>query len=458
MKEFNDRGNVERFVDRYAATVRYTDGWGWMVYRQGTWERCEVGPIEQVTETMDAIEEEIKEEMDEETQVAIRRWRHKCLSAGRIEAVMRLGRGSAALRADAESFDRDPLLLNCKNGIIDLKTGDLRIHSPEHYCTGATGCMYVADAKAPTWDKFMKETCCGDEELVRELQESVGYSLTGLTSERAIFILHGTGANGKSVFLDTINELMGGYAAVMPPEALMVRRGSATIPNDVAMMRGKRMVVTSESEEGSQLAIHMVKMMTGDHKLTARFLHHEFFTFVPKFKIWFATNHMPRLRSVDDAIRARIRRVPFQNVVPRAEQDTELLYKLKEELPGILNWAVEGCLMWQARGRRLSQAKISFEASQSYMESQDRLGRFLEECVVFDEAARTASRDLYTAYTRWCENEEKCRPLGHKAFSMAMQEQKSLEVVKTGGVKYWLYVELRPDSAASLNPQREWYA
>jgi putative DNA primase/helicase len=265
----------------------------------------------------------------------------------------------------------------------------------------------------------------------------VGYSLTGDTREQVLFLLHGSGANGKSTFLEVIQALLGEYALQTPAETLVQKQGEG-IPNDVARLKGARFVAASETEEGKRLAEGMVKKMTGGDVLTARFLHQEYFEFKPEFKLFLATNHKPLIRGTDHAIWRRIRLIPFQVQIPDAEKDKALPEKLKAERSGILTWALEGCRSWQQEG--LSTPAEVLQATEAYRDEMDILKDFLESCCIEKAEAEAKVSDLYAAYVAWCEANGE-RPLTQRAFGMKLSER-GLGQRRTKVARYWVGIGL----------------
>ena len=253
------------------------------------------------------------------------------------------------LTVPQREWDRDPMLLGVENGVLDLRIGQPIDPDRRHYISRNVATRYIADATAPLWCAFLDRIMDGDLAMIAFLQRAVGYSLTGSTREQCMFIAHGPGANGKSVFLHTLRELVGDYGRDCPAETLLAKRDQA-INNDVARLASARLVCAVETEDGKRFAESLVKALTGGDTITARFLHREFFEFVPQFKLWLATNHKPTIRGDDHAIWRRIRLIPFAVTIPEAEQDGDLGAKLAEERAGILKWAVEAASPGSATG------------------------------------------------------------------------------------------------------------
>ena len=270
-------------------------------------------------------------------------------SVTRIAAMLSLARSEPGIPVRPDDLDRDIWLFNCLNGTLDLRSGELRPHRREDLITRIAPVAYDPTAECSKWNTFLKRIMDGNDDLVAFLRRAVGYSLTGSTSERCIFILYGGGKNGKTVFIEAVRMLFGEwYAARTPTQTLMAKRGDA-IPNDVARLKGARFVSACETGEGKVLDEAAVKDMTGGDRIAARFMRAEWFEFTPHFKIFLSTNHKPRIIGRDDAIWDRIRLVPFEVRISDNERRPmdELLAEFRAELPGILAWAVKGCMEWQ---------------------------------------------------------------------------------------------------------------
>jgi putative DNA primase/helicase len=295
-------------------------------------------------------------------------------------------------------FDKDEWLLNLQNGTLDLRTATLRPHNRNDSITKLSPIEYVSDAVCPQWNKFLAEITDGNLEFVGYLQRAVGYSLTGITNEQALFLLCGRGANGKTVFLETVRFILGDYAASANFESFIQTRSGA-IRSDLARLNGARFVTATESESGQQLAEAVVKQMTGSDTVTVRFLYSENFEFRPEFKLWLATNHRPRITGHDDGIWRRLRVLDFTVSIQKADQDRQLLEKLKLEGPGILNWALSGLSDWTAYG--LSEPPAVISASSAYRQDEDVIQHFLEARCVQASHAETRAGLLYFTYKNW---------------------------------------------------------
>lgn len=399
-RHLSDDGNAHRLVDQHGRDIRYVGAWGWLVWDGCRWLRDETGVATALArETVQTIYQEALEEEDKARRKAVNAWAFRSEAAARIEAMVRLARADRKIAVEPEVFDADPWQLNCPNGVLDLRTGDLRPHKRDDMLTKVTGVRYNPEAACPRWMSFL-EKIMPDEEVREFLRRAVGYSLSGITREKIMIMLHGTGDNGKTVFLETVRAVMGDYA-MGTPSATLVNRKADAIPNDVARLRGARFVTASETREGAQLASEFIKEITGGDKITARFMRAEWFEFTPEFKLWLATNHPPVITDFGDAIWRRMRLIPFTVAVPKAEQIPRdvLLEGFMQEAAGILNWAVAGCLAWQNDG--LKEPTAVMLATETYRDDMDWFGEFIHECCVAEESAITPTMNLYDVFRRW---------------------------------------------------------
>ncbi len=328
-------------------------------------------------------------------------------------------------------------MLNVANGTLDLKTRQLRPHRPEDLLTKLAPVRFDPEAVCPRWLAFLDRVLAGNEKVIGFLQRAVGSALTGDAEDQVIFILYGTGANGKSTFLKTIAALLGEYACWAAAETFLVKRSDGP-RNDVARLRGARFVASTETEEGAKLAEALVKRLTGD-VVTARFLYQEEFEYQPSYKIFLGVNHRPRITGTDHAIWRRIRLVPFTVTIPEEEWDSNLGDTLKTELSRILNWALAGCAAWQAEGLDTPEAVRT--ATQGYRAAEDVLAAFFEECAVIGPDRSVAAGRFYTAYSGWAKDAGE-KPISKKAFGMALGER-GFTARQVHARRMWLGVGLR---------------
>ena len=282
---------------------------------------------------------------------------------------------------------------------VDLRTGQTYAPQREDYCTKAAPCE--PGGECPQWWEFLERVTDGNCELESYLQRVVGYCLTGLTSEHVLFFLYGTGANGKTVFINTVAGMMGDYAITAPMQMFLASPVERH-PTELAMLRGARLVVASETEDGRRWSEAKIKALTGGDRIAARFMRQDFFEFTPQFKLMIAGNHKPSLRSVDEAIRRRIHLIPFTVTIPPQQRDHQLSDKLRAEWPGILSWAIEGCLEWQQTG--LAPPQIVRAATDDYLAEEDALKLWLEDCAeTAAEWAFERKANLFASWKAWAE-------------------------------------------------------
>ena len=256
-------------------------------------------------------------------------WAIKSQDRRRLDAMIALAKSDAPIPARAADFDADPWLLNVQNGVLNLRTGELMPHAPEHLCSKLAPVTFDAGAHCPTWHAFLHRIFAGDAELIDYLQRWLGYCLTGQVSEQYLHALWGSGANGKSVLIGTVLALLGDYGATAAPELLLARDGKH--PTEVADLQGRRFVCSVETDEGRRLAEAAVKSLTGGDTVKARRMHENFWEFSPTHKLALVTNHKPKVTGTDHAIWRRLRLIPFEVTIPDAEQDKTLPAKLQAE-------------------------------------------------------------------------------------------------------------------------------
>jgi len=379
------------FTRRYHRDWRYVAGWGkWLVWDGQRWR------TEDTLAATDLIRSVCR-------QTAVRadnpKVAAKLASAGTVGGVERLARADRRHAATTDEWDADPWLLNTPGGVVDLKTGRMRPHERADRMTKITTATPSGDCS--TWRQFIDEVTGGDKELQSYLQRMVGYALTGSTQEHALFFLYGTGANGKSVFVNTLATILGDYATNAPMDTFMETRTDRH-PTDMAGLRGARFVAAIETEQGKRWAESKLKNLTGGDKISARFMRQDFFEFFPQFKLFVAGNHKPAIRNIDEAMKRRLHLIPFTITVPPERRDKNLQQKLLAERDGILAWAVQGCLDWQRHGR-LSPPQRVVDATEEYFEAEDALGRWLDERCVREANAKSLTAELFNDWKPWAE-------------------------------------------------------
>jgi len=389
---WSDDALALRFTERHEHDLRFVNLWGrWLIWNGQRWQTDET---QHAIELARRIAREASAEIIDDKGPA--RLAASVASAKTVAAIERLARADRRHASVTDDWDADPWLLNTPGGTIDLSTGRMRAHARADRITKITA---VAPGGAcPAWLAFLDRVFAGDNALVAFARRMLGYSLTGSIRDHALFFLYGTGGNGKGVFLNTWAAILGDYAKVATMETFTASHGERH-STDVAMLRGARAVIAQETEEGQRWAEARIKAMTGGDAISARFMRQDNFTFTPTFKLMIAGNHKPSLRSVDEAVRRRFNLVPFTITIPKAERDPTLPERLKSEWPGILAWAIEGCLEWQRIG--LAPPPAVQAATASYLADEDTIGLFLAERCIDDPNATVEVKDLFAAWTEW---------------------------------------------------------
>lgn len=387
--EFSDEALALTFAARHEHELRYVAPWSrWFVWSEGRWQQ------EDTLLALDLARTVCRKAAAGCNENS----RGRISSAKTVAAVASLARSDRRLAATVNQWDADPWLLNTPGGVVDLRTGDCRPHDPADYMTKITAVAPEGDCQR--WRAFLHRVTGGDRDLQLYLQRLAGYSLTGSTREHVLPFAHGSGGNGKGVFIRALAGAIGDYHKTAPIETFAASTGDRH-PTELAMLRGARLVTAQETEEGRRWAEAKIKMLTGGDRISARFMRADFFEFEPQFTLLIAGNHKPGLRSVDQAIRRRFHLIPFTVTISPEERDEELDDKLRAEWGGILRWAIDGCLAWQRDGLR--PPEIVLDATEKYLEGQDAFGAWLEECCELDPNAWTPRTELFTSWQKWAE-------------------------------------------------------
>ena len=388
---FSEDAIALRFTEIHGDDLRYVAPWGkWLIWDGQRWA------FDSTVAVFGLARAVCREEA---ARCKKKGTGQKIASAKTRAAIESLARADRRHAAIIDQWDADPWLLNTPSGTVDLRTDEIRPHRREDYCTKVTAIAPGGDC--PKWLEFLKQITGGDDELQEFLKRVAGYGLTGLTREHALFFAYGTGANGKSVFLNTLAGALGDYHKTAPMETFIASHTDRH-PTELAALRGARLVTATEIEEGRRWAESKIKALTGGDPISARFMRQDFFEFIPQFKLLIAGNHKPRLRNVDEAIRRRLHLLPFSITIPPDERDDRLAEKLKEEWPGILAWAIEGAAEWGMMGLRPPEAVRA--ATEQYLEAEDTLVRWVEECCHQGANFAATAGDLYRTWKTWCDN------------------------------------------------------
>lgn len=404
-ESYDDAGNARCFIKLYGDVFRYCDAFGWLHYDGKRWitELAEAELGKAIFATLRARQAELLAEIAEAEDDEERK---KLLSLSRLVSESRRNKNGAKdalksfLAVSASQFDRDTWLFNCNNGTLDLRTGELRPHDPDDYITKNAPVDYDPKALCPKWSAFLGQIFPNDRELWDFIARAIGYTLTGSQKEQCLFFAYGLGANGKSTFLETIAELMGGYGQRTVTETLMMKDRVSSGPRPyIARLKGVRLVVAAEVDKGRRLAESLIKDLTGGDTLTGDFKYQNPFDFCPTHTLWMSGNHKPEIQGTDNAIWRRIRLIPFLQTFEGDTADQNLRDKLKDELPGILAWAVRGCMKWKENGLPVPDAVT--EATGQYRQEQDELALFIAECCTVSDTSIMTFKTAYDTYESW---------------------------------------------------------
>jgi putative DNA primase/helicase len=401
-----EMGNAERLVHRNGLNLKYClEFEEWLIWNGNTWIEDKKRQIERIAiKTFREMYAEASREDEDARRTELVKWAKTSEKSSVF--INSINRAEAMLPISQDDLNKDKYLLNCTNGVVNLKTGELLPHNRDHFITKNTHINFDPQAACPVWMKFLESVFVENDEVKDDvidfLQKAIGYGLTGDTSEQVLFFFWGTGRNGKSTFINTVKTLFGDYGKQTNSDTFTAKyNGDSGINNDVARLVGSRFVSAVESEDGQRLSESLIKQLTGGEPVTARFLRKEFFEFIPQFKIFFTTNYKPIIKGDDEGIWRRIRLVPFNITIPKENVDKHLPEKLQAELPGILRWAVEGCLKWRKEG--LGEPAAIKDATDAYKEEMDLLSNFINDSCVIHPDAKIKLNDLYKQYLEYCE-------------------------------------------------------
>ncbi len=405
-RPLTDLGNAERLIDAYGADLRYDRNRGaWLVWTAKRWEYDSTGEVNRLAmKVVRSLYKQLREADSDRAKDLLAHIK-RSESAPRLAAIVDVARDLPGVSVKTENLDHDPWLLNCLNGTVDLRTGELRPHARGDLITKLAPVEYDPGAQCPRWTRFLEEVFQGDSEIIGFAKRMAGYCLTGSTREESVFMLTGKGQNGKTKLVEALRAVMGDYGANTPFMTFIERRDANTA--DLAALTGKRLVTASEGEDTQSFNESLLKELTGGDQVTCRHLYRDFFTYTPSFKIVFSTNEVPRIRSQNYAMKRRVKLIPFRQRFYDPEdgrgpvKDDRLLEKLQAEKNGILAWAVAGCLEWQRIG--LATPQVIRQEVERLFESQDPLAEFIESECEIRPGGEIAVSEMWQAYHLWCD-------------------------------------------------------
>ena len=438
--ELNDTGNAHTFINKYSHIIRYNvDNKSWIIYNGRYWQHDTFFTVKNMAEV---IIEEMKQRAflvdDFDKQKAILKNVNRIYNTAGKESMLKEAQHLVSIPCTNNDFDNDEWLFNTKSGVVDLHTGIIKEHD-KGLMLSKYAPYEVSHAEPKLWLKFLNEIFNNEKDLIHYIQKIFGYSMTGSNKEQVMFILIGDGANGKSLLLEVINKAMGSYGATTNVDILLEKKIQGANMGDVARLAGIRNVITEEPKMGDRLNESAIKTMTsGIGRIVARYLYGNEFEYTPIFKIFMATNYKPTIRGTDNGIWRRIRIIPFNVVINDAKQDKELINKLTREMPQILGWLIEGCIMWQKEG--IHPPQVIADGIKEYRAEMDVVQRWIDENCEADEGYRTKANDLFEDFNRYVTANKEFQ-LSNTMFGRNLG--KKFEKKKSGGSFYYVGLRLK---------------
>jgi putative DNA primase/helicase len=361
---------------------------------------------------------------------------------------LKLAAAQEGMSKPLREFDSKGHFFGCANGIVDLRDGSLITGDRRYLMTKSSSVNYRPDAECPEWERFLLTIMEGNPENVRFLQRLVGQAMLGTQGKDKLAILWGSGANGKSTFVDTLNDVMGPYATVTDPRMLMDSQ-RANKEYYLAPLKGVRLLLMSETKRGDMIAESIVKMLVDGGEITARYPAGRVFTFQPVFTPILSTNHRPKV-GADPAIWRRVLLVPFTHIIPTEQRNPRFRAEvLAPEAEGILRWAVAGAMAYLEEG--LAPTGTVVEATEEYRRSQDKIGLFIEERCSTGGDGRTRLVDLLEMYNDWCTSQG-LQTMGRTTFKEELL-MKAFAVRQSTGHQDWVYGIVRRKPELTLSPE-----
>ncbi|MFZ4856320.1 MAG: DNA primase family protein [Desulfuromonadaceae bacterium] len=428
---FTDMRLAAIFAQQFREEIRYWQESGkWLVFDGRRWTTdAPGGAFPFIRRMIESLHQKATDCSDYQQRADMRKAIMKLEDHRRQVTVLSAAQVRPELIISAAKLDHNPMLLTCTNGSIDLQSGVLRSHRADDYMTRMVSVEYNEGKKCPKFMQFLNRIFDEDRTVVEYLQRFAGYCLTGRTDAQVLLFFYGLGCNGKSVLANVLGALLGDYSSTAGSDLLMSRDNRSST-NDIAALRGSRLVKVSEFDDSERLAEAQIKTLTGGDPVTCRFLYCENFTYVPTYKILLIGNHKPKIYGTDHGIWRRLHLLNFGVTIPEAERNPNLQDELLQELPGILAWAVQGCLQWQKQG--LAAPDAIKAATEEYRKSEDLFQLWIDECCTTGSQCVAAAAELLTSFIEY----SKLRATSSTKFGRMLADAGYLKE-KTGGVIWW---------------------
>ena len=453
--ESTDMGNMNRFVDQYKDTIKSTGTpSSWFVWDGMRWKYCKDNTYatQKAYETIKNIETEALQTKDIMRKQELLRWSKQSQSNSKIQSMISMASKHEDLVVSMSDFDKDTSLINCMNGVVDLKSKTLLGIHKHRLISNLARVSYNPNAKAPTFINFINQVFGNDVELIRWVQRAIGYSLTGSVLEQKLFYAYGTGSNGKSTLFEIIMHILNDYSKATDFETFLSKQKSGVRELEaVGELKGVRYALASETDSHVRFSESTIKKLTGGDTLRGTRLTKSAFEFKPEFKLWFSANHLPYAKDGSFGFWRRIKIIPFTQTFSGSKVNSTLYEQLLQERDGIFKWCVDGAYHWYKELKKsggksgLGPCKAIDEATEEYKSENDVLGNFITECIETSPGSKVKARDLYDRYKLWNEfnsNGEFTNPISEVLFSRSMGER-DLKKDRVQNNKVYLDIKLK---------------
>lgn len=402
--ECTDVGNKDRFVEDHQGQLLFLrEDRRWISWTGDRWSIEGARPFEKAEQSAKKIYDEARDCDQKERKRELSRWAHISQSQNKLRATINLA--EEALTVSSNEFDNKHDVINCENGLLNLRTGVLTKHDAKQRTIKRANVSYMPDAQAPVWEKFLLDVFSEDQELVSWMQKALGYSLTGSVDEQVFFILYGRGENGKGKLCEALLRIMGDYALPAQFDTFLATdKSNVRALSAVGELKGVRFALASETESSKKWSEDLMKRLTGGDTLTGAKLYGNPYSFQPTHKLWFQANHLPSFKDGTHGFKRRVRVIPFERTFTGEAKDKDILDKLMDEKEGIFAWLVEGAKLYYRAGLGATPEACE-RATEQYIQDNDIVSRFIKDRLVKDQTKKLKVSDAYLSYVHWCSRE-----------------------------------------------------